>query len=153
MRPEIFDYEPGMPFTFYDRIEEKLIKLRMNATGWAIGPGQAIFSTEGCFIGLSNGTVKIPSNVDAPVLNEAYKEVADKRKEVEEKQEELDQATEGCEARAQLLQEIEEEQQRRAEPDTPSQIFEVLVVQDPAFIVTTGAPAADQIFDVTVAEP
>ena len=153
MRPEIFDYIPGMPFSFYDRIEEKLVKLRMNATGWAIAPGQAIFSTEGCFIGISNGTVNIPSNVDAPSVNACLVDVMAKREEIQKKQEELEQVTADCEDVAQLLQDIEEEQQRRTEPDTPSQVFDVLVVQIPEFVVTAGAPLADQVFDVTVAEP
>ena len=153
MRPEIFDYVPGMPFSFYDRIEGKLVKLRMNATGWAVAPGQAIFSTEGCFIGISNGTVDIPDNVDAPTQNLCLVDVMEKREEIQEKQEELDQATADCGGVAQLLQDIADEQQRRLEPDTPSQTFDVLVVQVPEFVVTTGAPLSDQVFDVTVAEP
>jgi len=153
MRPEIFDYYPGMPFTFYDRIEEKVVKLRMNATGWAIAPGQAVFSTEGCFIGISNGTVNIPSNVDAPTFNAAFAQVSQKRQQVEKKEEELDQATASLEAKTLLLQEIEAEQQNRTEVDDPDQVFDVLVVQVPEFIVTTGAPQPDEVFDVTVAEP
>lgn len=65
MRPEIFDYYPGMPFTYYDRQYNKVVKLRMNATGWAISATEALVSTDGIFIGLSNGTVDIGSNVPA----------------------------------------------------------------------------------------
>ena len=90
MRPEIFGYRPGMPFSFFDTQLDKLIKLRMNSTGWAIAPGQAIFSTEGCFVGESNGTVVIPDNTDPGALVELGKEVTEKKKVVEEIQEEKD---------------------------------------------------------------
>lgn len=63
MRPEIFNYYPGMPFTFYDRTAGKLIKLRMNATSWGITDKDALMTTDGLFIGESDGTVDIGSNV------------------------------------------------------------------------------------------
>lgn len=66
MRPEIFGYYPGMPFTYYDRQEQKVVKLRMNGTGWAINGSEALMSTDGCFIGLSNGSVNMGSNVPDP---------------------------------------------------------------------------------------
>lgn len=65
MRPEIFDYYPGMPFSYYDRQNQKLIKLRMNGTGWAMSATDAVVSTDGIFIGISNGVVDIGSNVPA----------------------------------------------------------------------------------------
>lgn len=65
MRPEIFDYYPGMPFSYYDRQNEKLVKLRMNGTGWAMSATDCVMSTDGIFIGVSNGTVDIGSNVPA----------------------------------------------------------------------------------------
>ncbi|MFZ9995643.1 MAG: hypothetical protein ACO3GU_02265 [Pelagibacteraceae bacterium] len=63
MRPEIFNYYPGMPFTFYDRTAQKVIKLRMNASAWGITAQDAIVTTDGLFIGESDGTVTIGSNV------------------------------------------------------------------------------------------
>jgi len=154
MRPEVWsNYSPGMAFSFYDTQKDELIKLRMNATGWAIAPGQAIFSTEGCFIGRSNGTVSIPSNVNAPQFNEAYQKVEQKKTQVEQKEQELTDVNASIAAKNALLQEIEDEKQSRTEPDDPTQIFDVIVVQVPEFIVTTGAPPADEVFDVTVAEP
>lgn len=63
MRPEIFNYYPGMPFTFYDRTAGKLIKLRMNATAWGITAQDALVTTDGLFIGESNGSVNIGSNI------------------------------------------------------------------------------------------
>lgn len=67
MRPEIFNYYPGMPFSFVDRTEAKVVKLRMNGSGWALSNNEALFSTDGCFIGLSNGTPNIGSNVPDPI--------------------------------------------------------------------------------------
>jgi hypothetical protein len=63
MRVEIFNYYPGMPFTFYDRTEGKLLKLRMNACSWGVSATDAVMVTDGIFIGVSNGTCNIGSNV------------------------------------------------------------------------------------------
>ena len=63
MRPEIFDYYPGMPFAFYDRTVNKVVRLRMNACGWAVSNEDALMSTDGVFCGVSNGTVNIGSNI------------------------------------------------------------------------------------------
>lgn len=63
MRPEVFGYYPGMPFTFYDRTAEKVVKLRMNATTWGITASDSLVATDGIFVGVSNGTVDIGSNV------------------------------------------------------------------------------------------
>lgn len=92
LRPEVLEYYPGMPFSFYDEQEQKLVKLRMNATGWAFAPGQAIFSTEGCFIGVSNGTVTIPDNVDPLAVIELGKLAMAAKAEKEVAQSEKDTA-------------------------------------------------------------
>ena len=63
MRPEVFNYSPGAPFAFYDRTVSKLVRLRMNACGWAVSKDDAIMSVDGIFCGLSNGTVNIGSNI------------------------------------------------------------------------------------------
>lgn len=63
MRPEIFNFYPGMPFSFYDRTIPKLIKLRMNACSWAVSETDAVMSVDGVMIGISNGTVNIGSNI------------------------------------------------------------------------------------------
>jgi hypothetical protein len=63
MRPEIFGFYPGMPFAFYDRTVSKVVRLRMNACGWGVTQTDALMSTDGVFIGESNGTVDIGSNV------------------------------------------------------------------------------------------
>lgn len=66
MRPELYQYYPGMPFSYVDEQEGKIIKLRMNASGWAINGSEAVFTTDGIFIGLSNGTLDPGGNVVNP---------------------------------------------------------------------------------------
>lgn len=150
MRNEIFNYYPGMPFSYYDPTLQKLLKLRMNATGWALSTNAAIVSTDGIFIGISNGSVSLPSNVDAVTANNAFKDVVFKREEREEAEQELAAADQACDSSLELLAAIEAEQAERLLPDAPDQIFEALVIQDP-FVVTTGAPTPTQTFAVTVA--
>ncbi|QNJ25987.1 hypothetical protein SynSYN20_01660 [Synechococcus sp. SYN20] len=150
MREEIFDYYPGMPFSFFDPTLEKLIKLRMNATGWALSTSQAIFSTDGVFIGVSNGTVTLPSNVDAVSANNAFEEVLFKRNQTEIAEDAFEVADQACDVDLDLLAAIEEEQAERLLPDEPDQIFEALVIQVPEFVVTTGAPEPDEIFVVDI---
>ena len=149
MRDELFDYYPGMPFSYYDPTLEKLLKLRMNSTGWALSSNAAIVSTDGIFIGISNGTVTLPSNVDAVTANNAFEEVVFKREQAEQAEQELAAADQACDSDLDLLAAIEAEQADRLLPDDPDQIFEVLIVQEP-FVVTTGAPEPNQIFEVTV---
>jgi len=109
MRPEIFDYVPGMPFTYYDRTYETVLKLRMNSTGWAMAPGQSVFSTEGCFIGRSNGKVNIPENADAVQLGEIFKEVDEQQKVVNDLTVELDAISQDCNAKQDLMDAINAE--------------------------------------------
>lgn len=149
MRDEVFDYYPGQPFSYYDPTLEKLVKLRMNSTGWALSTSSAIFSTDGIFIGVSNGTVNIPSNIDAVTATNAFEEVVQTRELAEEAQVIFDAAELACDSDLILLAAIEAEQADRLLPDEPDQIFEALVIQVPEFVVTTGAPEPDQIFSVT----
>jgi len=62
MRSEIFNYFPGMPFSFYDPTEGVLIKLRMNACSWGVNDKSGLFSTDGIFIGKSNADVTLGNN-------------------------------------------------------------------------------------------
>lgn len=149
MREELFNYYPGMPFSYYDPTLGKLVKLRMNATGWALSPSAAIVSTDGIFIGTSNGVVTLPSNVDAVTANAAFEDVVFKREEREKAEDALNTADAACDSELELLAAIEQEQAGRLLPDTPTQTFGVLIVQEP-FVVTTGAPAPTQTFHVTV---
>lgn len=109
MRPEIFGYVPGMPFSYYDRTYSTTLKLRMNSTGWAMAPGESIFSTEGCLIGRSNGTVEIPSNIDAVQLGEIFKEVDEQQKVVADLTDELDALSEDCDKKQALMAAIDAE--------------------------------------------
>ena len=73
MRPEIFNYFPGMPFSFYDPTEDVLVKLRMNATIWGVSNTEALYSTDAVFIGTSNGSVTLGNNTNgvytAPIVD------------------------------------------------------------------------------------
>ena len=59
---------PGMPFRFYDPSADKLLALRMDATSWGVTPSESMFITNGIWIGDSNGTVTIPSNVEGAAV-------------------------------------------------------------------------------------
>lgn len=54
---------PGMPFRYYDPGKNRLLAMRMDSTTWGVdGEGSALV-TNGIWIGQSNGTVNIPSNL------------------------------------------------------------------------------------------
>jgi len=108
MRPEIFSYVPGMPFAYHDRTYDTTLKLRMNSTGWAMAPGESIFSTEGCLIGRSNGQVTESQNVDANTLAEAFKPVGQQQAVVDALSEQLAGLTDDCNAKANLMAAIDE---------------------------------------------
>lgn len=46
-----------MPFRFYDPRYGKIIALRMNSCSWAMSQNEAIVSTDGIFVGISNGEI------------------------------------------------------------------------------------------------
>ena len=153
MRPEVLaDYTPGMAFTFFDTQLDEVVKLRMNSTGWAFSPNQCIFSTDGLFVGVSNGTVNIPENVDAVVVNATFKDYKKEEKEAKAAKEVLDETTAVVETIEEEIVDIQAEILQRFAPPTPSETFGVLTIQEP-FVVTLGAPEPEQIFEVTVAEP
>jgi hypothetical protein len=52
-----------MPFRYYDPSKEKLIAMRMDATTWGVDSTGAVLATNGIFLGYSNGTIVIPSNL------------------------------------------------------------------------------------------
>ena len=76
MRPSIFDYYPGMPFSFWDEAENVLLKLRMNGTSWAVNNEEAVFTSDGIFIGQSNGVVVPGNNVNTHLQSQPYLEPA-----------------------------------------------------------------------------
>ena len=158
MRPEVLlEYMPGMAFSFYDTQLKEVIKLRMNATGWAFSPNQCIFSTDGVFIGVSNGTVEIPDNVDAPKLGAVFKRARKDKEDADEAVVIAEEAAEAAQEANEVVDEIEETVSalsiaianlRGDPPATPDQIFDVEAPN--AFMVTTSALPADGDFEVSV---
>lgn len=64
MRSEVAQgWVPNMPFRYYDPKRQEMIALRMDATVWGVDGSGAAFATSGIWVGTSNGTVTIPSNV------------------------------------------------------------------------------------------
>jgi hypothetical protein len=64
MRTEVATgWFPGMPFRYNDPKKSKVIALRMDATSWGVSRTESAFVTNGVWIGFSNGTITVPSNV------------------------------------------------------------------------------------------
>jgi len=57
------NWRPGKPFRYYDPRKNKLIAMRMDACSWGVGVDEAVVTTSGIWIGISNGTVSIPKNL------------------------------------------------------------------------------------------
>jgi hypothetical protein len=68
LRPEVLaDYRPGMPFSYCDPVSGNVSRLRMNATSWAVSGTEALFSTDGLFVGFSNGLLVPGGNTGGTV--------------------------------------------------------------------------------------
>ena len=64
LRTEIASgWRPGMPFRFYDASKDEVLALRMDATNWNVSGSGALLVTSGLWVGFSNGSISIPSNV------------------------------------------------------------------------------------------
>jgi hypothetical protein len=59
----ITNWRPGMPFRYYDPRVGKILAFRMNASSWAMDSDECIISTDGIFLGETNGTIAEPSNL------------------------------------------------------------------------------------------
>lgn len=59
----ISNWRPGKPFRYYDPRKGKVLAMRMDACSWGIGTDEAVVTTSGIWIGVSNGTVTIPKNL------------------------------------------------------------------------------------------
>lgn len=57
------NWYPGMPFRYYDVNQDVLMAMRMDATTWGVGVEGAVLATNGIWVGDSNGSVTIGSNV------------------------------------------------------------------------------------------
>jgi hypothetical protein len=59
----IDSWYPGMPFYLCDAEKGKILSLRMDATSWGVDGQEAIFVTQGIWIGDSLGTLSMSSNL------------------------------------------------------------------------------------------
>ncbi|MGA0100588.1 MAG: hypothetical protein ACO3HF_00960 [Burkholderiaceae bacterium] len=57
------NWRPGMPFRYYDPKKGKIMAMRMDATTWGISGQEAVMTTNGIFLGLSNGSIQVPRNL------------------------------------------------------------------------------------------
>jgi hypothetical protein len=57
------NWRPGMPFRYYDPSKGKVLAMRMDATAWGVGTEESAFVTNGIWLGTSNGSVTLPSNL------------------------------------------------------------------------------------------
>lgn len=70
LRSEIITgWFPSMPFRFYDSRYEKVFGLRMNACSWGLSQTEAVVSTDGIFIGVSNGVLSEADGIPL-IINE-----------------------------------------------------------------------------------
>lgn len=77
LREDLIDgWRPGMPFRYYDPVENKIIAMRMNACSWSMDADESVVSTDGIFVGISNGTMNAFDNVETPALPEVESETA-----------------------------------------------------------------------------
>lgn len=64
LRKEIADtWKPGAPFRYCDPYKSKISAMRMDATTWSVDSNQSVLVTSGLWLGFSDGTLNIPSNV------------------------------------------------------------------------------------------
>lgn len=153
MREELFDYRPGMSFSFYDAQYEKLIKLRMNATGWTITPEGALMATDGLFIGTSNGVVSYPpSNTVPPEANTAYADYLAAKAAYDNAKAIYEGHKAACDESAELMDAILAEVARRLAPPDADEVLDVKVFER-VYEVTTGAPEPVHVFLVRTNEP
>lgn len=59
----ITNWRPGMPFRYYDPRKGKILAMRMDACTWGVDGDETVVSTNGIFLGISNGTLNIPRNL------------------------------------------------------------------------------------------
>jgi len=64
LRPEISSsWRPGCPFRYSDPSKNSVTAMRMDATSWGVTGRECLLTTSGLWIGVSNGTVSVPSNL------------------------------------------------------------------------------------------
>lgn len=74
LRPEIIEnWRPGMPFRYCDQEKAKILALRMDSSSWGVSANESAVVTNGVWIGNSDGTLSLPSNLSGnstPSLDE-----------------------------------------------------------------------------------
>ena len=64
VRIEVYqNWTPNMPFRYVDPFNDKISAMRMDATTWTVDNSGSVFSTNGIWIGDSNGSLGISPNV------------------------------------------------------------------------------------------
>lgn len=64
LRPEIIEnWRPGMPFRYCDQEKGKVLALRMDSSSWGVTANESVVVTNGIWIGNSDGTLSLPSNL------------------------------------------------------------------------------------------
>lgn len=64
MREEIVsNWRPGMPFRYHDPRSNRILAMRMDACAWGLDAENAVVATNGIWVGFSNGTMSVPSNL------------------------------------------------------------------------------------------
>ena len=58
------NWRPGMPFRYYDSLNDELLGMRMDACGWGVTAEGAVVATDALWTGTSDGTVTIPRNIE-----------------------------------------------------------------------------------------
>lgn len=56
-------WKPNCPFRYFDPVNQKAIAMRMDGTTWGVTSTESGFVTRGLWVGTSNGTITIPSNL------------------------------------------------------------------------------------------
>lgn len=74
LRKEIAtSWRPGVAFRYCDPSKSKISAMRMDATSWSVTKEESLMATSGLWIGFSNGTLSMPSNLvgnSTPTMDE-----------------------------------------------------------------------------------
>lgn len=57
------NWRPGMPFRYYDSLNDELLGMRMDACGWGVTTDGAVVATDAVWTGVSNASVTLPRNL------------------------------------------------------------------------------------------
>jgi len=57
------NWRPGMPFRYYDALNDELLGMRMDACSWGVTSDGAVVGVDALWTGVSDGTVTLPDNL------------------------------------------------------------------------------------------